>query len=226
MKKILDFIGTPNEKDIIKKVVEGETILFEILMRRYNGVLYKIAKMYGFTSEDAEDLVQEAHMAAFTDLKKFEQRSSYKTWISKIMINKCLYKIKYDSSKKEFSASRLIDENQKPIHAVNIETNKIINNQELLRILEICVQRLPLTYRTVFVLREVEGYSVAETAALLDITPANVKVRLNRAKVTLRKEIEKFYSPADLFEIKLTNCDDIVRGVFDRIELEVEPSAV
>jgi RNA polymerase sigma-70 factor (ECF subfamily) len=226
MKKILNLIGTTNEKDIIKKVVAGDTILFEILMRRYNGVLYKIAKMYGFKSEDAEDLVQEAHMAAFTELNKFEQRSSYKTWISKIMINKCLYKIKYGSSKKEVSATGQIDETQKPIHTTDIESDKKINNQELLRIIEICVQRLPLNFRTVFVLREVEGYSVAETATLLDITPANVKVRLNRAKVILRKEIEKFYSASDLFEIKLTNCDDIVSGVYDRIELEVEPKTM
>jgi RNA polymerase sigma factor (sigma-70 family) len=213
MRKIADTIGSSSEKEIIKKVVSGESVLFEILVRRYNGVLYKIARMYGFNSQDSEDIVQEAHITAFTELKNFEQRSSYKTWISKITINKCLYKIKHGKSKKEISSSQLLE----PVQSTKAEADKKLNSEEFLKILEICVQRLPLSYRTVFVLREVEGYSVNDTSALLDITAANVKVRLNRAKVLLRKEIEKFYSPHELFDIKLAKCDDIVKSVFMKI---------
>jgi RNA polymerase sigma factor (sigma-70 family) len=213
MKKSKKITGSASDEDLINKIVGGETILFEILMRRYNGVLYKIAKMYGFKSEDAEDLVQEAHIIAFSQLSKFEYRSSYKTWLSRVMINLCLHEIKHRRSKKEIFSSEISNEKEKPMYNVEPGTEKTIYNHELLKILEICVQRLPLIYRTVFVLREVEGYNVAETSSLLDISSSNVKIRLNRAKILLRKEIEKFYSPADLFDIKLDNCDKIVSNV-------------
>ena len=178
--------------------------------------------MYGFSSDDAEDIVQDAHISAFTELKNFKQRSTYKTWISKIMINKCLYKAKYAHSNKEVSASHLINESEEPVHSTKVESDRIVNNHELLNIIEVCVQRLPLSYRTVFVLREVEGHNVNDTAALLEISPANVKVRLNRAKVLLRKELEKFYTPSELFDIKLAKCDNIVKGVFDTIGIELD----
>lgn len=225
MKKLIKLIGSSSDEDIIKKILAGETILFEILMRRYNGVLYKIAKMYGFMSEDAEDIVQEAHIAAFTQLNNFEYRSSYRTWVSKIMINKCLYNIKHGHFK-EFDTSQQISETERPLYNTEGGTEKKVYNQELLKILELCVQRLPLIYRTVFVLREVEGYSVKETADLLEITIANVKVRLNRSKGLLRKEIEKFYSPSDLFDIKLDNCDKIVNAVLNKLRTERKSASV
>ena len=216
MKKIEKLIGSVSDEDIIEKIKKGETILFEILMRRYNGALYKIAKMYGFNSEDAEDIVQEVHIVTLKELKNFKHRSSYKTWVSKIMINKCLYKIKHGQFKKELSSGQSMNETEKPVHVTDVPSDKKIINQELLKILEICVQRLSIEYRTVFVLREVQGYTIKETAGLLDITMANVKVRLSRAKALLRNEIEKFYSPSDLFDIKLEKCDEIVKQVFDK----------
>jgi RNA polymerase sigma factor (sigma-70 family) len=217
MKKIENLIGSVNDEVIIEKIKKGETILFEILMRRYNGALYKIAKMYGFTSEDAEDIVQEVHIAALNELPNFQYRSSYKTWVSKIMINKCLYKIKHGKFKEEFS-SESMKETEKPVHITDVPSDKKIINQELLKILEICVQRLPIDYRTVFVLREVQGYTIKETANLLEISNANVKIRLSRAKALLRSEIEKFYTPSDLFDIKLDKCDEIVKEVFDKLK--------
>ena len=83
------------EEEIIKKIVGGEKALFEVFIRRYNSVLYKIARCYGFNHQDAEDLMQETHVAAYTNLKNFQFRSSYKTWISKILIHKCVYKLSY-----------------------------------------------------------------------------------------------------------------------------------
>ena len=93
-------------------------------MRRYNGALYKIAKMYGVTSEDAEDLVQEVHIIALRELKNFQHRSTYKTWVSKIMINKCLYKMKHGHFKKELFSGQSINETQKPVHATNVPSDK------------------------------------------------------------------------------------------------------
>ncbi len=217
MKKVEKIIGSTSDEDIVRKIVNGETILFEILMRRYNGVLYKIAKMYGFTSDDAEDIVQKAHIAALMELNKFRHQSSYRTWLCKIMIHKCLYEIKHGRFKNELSSSQLINETKRPIHVADVASDKKVINQELLKILEFCVQKIPLIYRTVFVLREVEGYSVSETADLLEISSTNVKARLSRAKLLLRKEIYKFYAPSDLFDIKLDRCDYIVTQFFDKL---------
>lgn len=84
--------------------------------------------------------------------------------------------------------------------------------------LERSLQNLPATYRTVFVLREIEGFSVKETAELLGITDTNVKVRLNRAKAQLQKEIEQTYSQSEIYSFNLVYCDGIVQNVFTRLQ--------
>lgn len=205
---------------VIEKIVAGEMALFEVLIRRYNPVLYKIARSYSFNHQDAEDLLQETHLAAYLALKKFEGRSTYKTWISRIMVNKCLYKLRYGYYRNEFPAAEGPGE-EAPLPATRKETppEAVLLNRELSVVLEKSLQNIPVNYRTAFVLREVEGFSVAETAELLDITPVNVKVRVNRAKALLQKQIEQFYSRADLFPFHLVYCDGIVHRVFAGIRL-------
>lgn len=207
------------EEDIIKKIVGGEKALFEVLIRRYNAVLYKLARCYGFNHQDAEDLMQETHVVAYTNLKGFQHKASYKTWISKIMIHKCVYKLSYGYFKNEHPGSDTLNDNVKPIfNQTKMATDKIVLNKELSKVLERSLQEIPLTYRTVFILREVEGFSTAETAELMNSTPVNVKVRLNRAKALLQKKIENFYSSTDIFEFNAVYCDAMVNKVFDEIE--------
>jgi RNA polymerase sigma-70 factor (ECF subfamily) len=207
------------EEEIIRKIVDGEKALFEVFIRRYNSVLYKIARCYGFNHQDAEDLMQETHVAAYTNLKNFQFRSSYKTWISKILMHKCVYKLSYGYFKNEQPGSDMIYENVKPVfNQTKMATDKIVLNKELSKVLEKSLQEIPLTYRTVFILREVEGFSTAETAELMNSTLVNVKVRLNRAKALLQKKIENFYSSTDIFEFNAVYCDAMVKKVFDEIE--------
>lgn len=201
----------PTDQEIVKRIIGGEKMLFEILIRRTNAALYKIAKCYGFSHEDAEDLMQETHVAAFMELAKFEGRSSYKTWISKIMVHKCIYKMTYGYFKREV-LSDFNHDNEKPMYSPFhfAQTEHEVSNRELAAVLERSLQRLPLDYRTVFVLREIEGYSVAETAGLLNLTEVNVKVRCNRAKSMLQKEIESVYTRAEIYSFDLKYCDAIV----------------
>lgn len=213
MKEIL---SNTSEEAIIQKIVDGETALFEILVRRYNPVLYKIARSYGFEHEASKDLLQESHIAAYRSLDKFESRSSYKTWISKIMVNKCLYKLRYGSTRYETSFAE--DENAQPMFSSKKSgTEKEVLNKELSHILEKSLEKIPLNYRMVFILREVEGFSVAETAELLGLTQVNVKVRMNRARTLLQKELESYYSKAQLYDFNLIYCDDVVKNVFEAI---------
>lgn len=221
MQHLLDQIEINSDDKVIEKIVKGDIALFEILIRRYNAVLYKIARGYGFNHQDAEDLMQDVHVIAYTQLSKFEGRAAYKTWISKIMINKCLYKLKYGYFKNEFPTEQIHELNNQSMHVdVNEnQTENILTNRELTTVLEKSIQNIPFIYRTVFVLRELEGFSVAETAELLSITPTNVKVRMNRAKALLQKEIEQVYSRSELYSFNLIYCDAIVHKVFERINL-------
>ena len=208
-----------SDEEIIEKIRAGETLLFEVLIRRYNQLLYKVARAYGFTHQDAEDLLQETHFAAFRYLDTFRHDASYKTWLTKIHLNHCYQKLhdgrlKFEEGKDDF----LNDEGTAiSARAEKQNTEHSIITRELGRLLEKSLQQIPLPYRTVFVLREIEGFHVNETAELLGITPINVKVRLNRAKTMLQKQLEKFYSATDLFEFHLTYCDKIVSYVFERI---------
>ncbi len=221
MDKIYHQLNPLTEQEIIQKIVSGETALFEILIRRHNAALYKLARCYGFNHQDAEDLMQEAYLAAYMSLSKFENRSSFKTWVSKILVNKCIYKISYGPAKKELPRSESINENMQPIlmqtEHNNPETR--ITNREFSRVLEHSLEQMPLIYRSVFILREIEGFSIAETSEILSITSINVKVRLNRAKAILQKKMEKFYSAAEIYEFNLVYCDEVVKNVFSKIAL-------
>ena len=219
MNNTLHIIEGASDEAIIQKVLAGDIASFELLIRRYNTVLYKIARSYGFNHQDAEDLMQETHFAAYTHLATFAFRASYKTWISKIMIHKCLYKLNYGYTKNEQPAGSLTDEKDVPLHQAKQTGGReaTILRKEFANILENSLQHLPLAYRSVFMLREMEGFSVAETADLLNITTVNVKVRLNRAKTMLQKSLEQYYTVTDLYEFNLVYCNAIVENVFKKI---------
>ncbi len=204
--------------DIIQKVLQGEVELFEILIRRNNSFLYKTGRSYNFNHEDTQDLMQDTLVDAYTHLAKFENRSSFKTWIIKIMLNNCFKKQQKFSFKNEMANN--ISEKSIPMfqHRQNTDTGKTVANRELNLIIENSLQQVPLDYRMVFSLREMNGLNVMETAEALNISEANVKVRLNRAKTMLRKEIEKTYTAEDIFEFNLVYCDAITNNVMKQLK--------
>lgn len=201
--------------EIIRKIISGETALFEILIRRNNSVLYKTGRSYNFNHEDTQDLMQDTFINAFLNLAKFENRSSFKTWIIKIMLNNC-YKKKHKRSRTE---ELITDTSERsiPMFSGNNNTHNKILNSELNHVIEEALRRVPEEYRMVFSLREISGLNVRETSEVLNITESNVKVRLNRAKTMLRKEIEKSYTADEIFEFNLVYCDAMVKRVMDNI---------
>jgi len=202
--------------EIIQTVKAGEVKLYEILIRRYNPFLYKIGRSYRYNHEDTQDLMQEAYVNAYFNLQKFENRSSFKTWITRIMLNLC-----YQKKQKASYKNEIIEDIQNEKSAVmfhqSSNNEKITVNKELGRVLENAIQQIPEDYRIVFTLRELNGLSVSETAEALDISENNVKVRMNRAKGMLQKEIKKIYSPDEIFEFNLIYCDSMVEKVMSRI---------
>jgi RNA polymerase sigma-70 factor (ECF subfamily) len=162
--------------------------------------------------------MQEAFVNSYVKLKQFAARSSFKTWIIKIMLNQCFHKAHKHSYQKEHVTEISPDTSSFMFSSSNHSDNgKSVINKELNNIIESCLRMLPDDYRITFALRELTGLSVAETAEIMHTSTSNVKVRLNRAKVLLRKEIEKTYSPEDIYEFNLIYCDQIVDAVMKKI---------
>ena len=208
---------TLSDIEIIQKIIGGEAALFEILIRRNNAFLYKTGRSYGYSHEDTQDLMQDTFINAYSYLPKFENRSSFKTWIIKIMLNNCFQKQKKFSFKNEITNT--INEKSIPMFSNHQHTdaNKEVVNRELNHVIEKSLEQIPIEYRLVFSLREISGLNVAETAEALKISESNVKVRLNRAKLMLRKQIENKYTAADIFEFNLIYCDAMVHKVMKAI---------
>lgn len=211
-------VDTISEIELINRIIKGENELFEILIRRNNPYLYKLGMTYGYKHEDVEDLMQEAFIAAYLNLEKFEARSSFKTWITRIMLNQCYQKAQKLSFKFE-KANDILNEKTTPMFESNqsTDTYRSVLNNELSNVIVGALTSIPLEYRMVFSLRELNGMSTAETAEALDISETNVKVRLNRAKQMLREKVEKMYTPEDIFEFNLIYCNKIVNEVMKAI---------
>jgi RNA polymerase sigma factor (sigma-70 family) len=207
-----------SDLEIVARVLSGEIALYEIIMRRYNPYLFKIGRSYGFNQPDTEDLIQDSYLNAYTNLEKFENRSTLKTWLVKIMLNNCYHKTKKFSYKYEIPSDISEKNTGIPMFMQQTHTGKTIMNNELKNILEEALVQIPESYRMVFTLRELNGMSTRETAETLNISEANVKVRLKRAKDMLRNEIKKMYSPEDIFEFNLIYCNRIVENVLTRIQ--------
>jgi RNA polymerase sigma factor (sigma-70 family) len=208
------------ETELIGRITNGETELFEILIRRNNPFLYKVGMSYGYTHENVEDLMQETYMAAYRNLEKFEGRSSFKTWIIRIMLNQCYQKTQKLSFINEKTSNIIFNEKTTPMFESDRSTDayKTVLNRELSYIVGNALSAIPVEYRMVFSLRELNGMSTAETAEVLDISETNVKARLNRAKHMMRANLETMYSPEDIFEFNLIYCDRIVHKVMSAIK--------
>ncbi len=207
------------DEEIISRVLSGEKQLYELIMRKYNQRLYKICRAYVRDEDMAEDVMQETYVNAYRKLDRFEGRSKFSTWLTRILINEALGQVK---QQRRFAPLVLHFPGQPASteeHHLSTEPTpeEHLMNNELKEILERAVDDLPEKYRVVYMMREVEEMSVTETGECLHITESNVKVRLNRAKEMLREHISKLYRGAELFEFNLVRCDRIVAGVMSRI---------
>ena len=206
-----------SEQELIERILNGEKKLYEIIVRRFNPYLYKIGRSYNFSREDTEDLMQDSFVDAYKNLSQFEARSGFKTWLIRIMLNNCFRKKSKSSFKNE--TMKEITDSDRPLYAQSGEdTANLVSRRELNSIIETAMAQLPHEYRMVFSLREINGCSVAETAELLNISEANVKVRLNRTKTMLRNNIENDFIGENIFEFNLVYCSAMVNRVMNEIK--------
>lgn len=201
------------DEEIVQKILAGEPRLYEHIIRRYNPRLFRTGMGIVKNDVDVEELMQIAYIKAYENLRQFEGKSRFGTWLTRIMINECLgYLAK--SKKRE----RMEQHNERYFagKAVENPAGKLMN-KELSRLLENALEQLPEKYRLVFVLREMEDLSIAETTDILQITEANVKVRLNRAKAMLRDSLGSYYKNDNIYHFHLTRCDRIVNKVLTHL---------
>ncbi|MCC3152953.1 RNA polymerase sigma factor [Hymenobacter sp. BT770] len=202
------------DSEVIHRVLAGEKKLFELLMRRYNQRLYRTGiAMLGHPAA-AEEAMQNAWVKAYEQLAKFEERASFPTWLTRIMLNECLMDRRRQQRLVDLDDDTAEDAPDQRTAATTPLQNLL--NEELREALEAAVESLPEMYRSVFVLREVEGMSVHETADALHLTEANVKVRLLRARERLRNQLAQF-APQQAFAYLGPRCDNMVHHVLARL---------
>ncbi len=217
MQEIIETGHIP-DNEIIKRILRGEKDLYAIIVRRHNQRLYRVAMSIVNDNEEVEDVMQVTYINAYEHLEKFAFKASFSTWLTRILINESLLRLKKRGRVINISDDTMEREIfQQNISTVQTPVAKMLNT-ELKAALEQAIVELPEIYRTVFVMREIEDMSIAETQLCLGISEANVKVRLNRAKALLKDSINSFYKKEDLFHFHLSRCDRMVEGVMKGIE--------
>jgi RNA polymerase sigma factor (sigma-70 family) len=200
------------ETGLIQKILAGEPRLFEQIIRRYNQRLFRIGMSILHQDAEVEDAMQTTYVKTFEHLDTFQHRSSLGTWITRIMINECLLQ------KKNKLRNKISTQTEPPNYPDMPTPAQVLANKELSLAIEHAIAALPEKYRLVFVLREVEDLSVKETAEVLVLEEANIKVRLNRAKTMLRQHLSA-YAKENVYAFHLSRCDLMVARVFARLEI-------
>ena len=209
------------DSEVIKRILSGEKELYEILVRRNNQKLYRIIRNYLKDDGEIEDIMQDSYVKAFTKLYQFKLESSFSTWLIRIGINESLARL---NEKGKLYHLNEQSNNLKSNTILEIPDNKQLNPQDKMirnetkQILESAIDSLDIKYKTVYVMKEVEEMSLKEIAIALDITKANVKVRLHRSKEMLKEKLYEVANDKKIFEFGFSRCDRITENVMTLIK--------
>jgi len=206
------------DEDVIRQVLDGNTGMFELLMRRYNERVYRAARAIVRDEQEAEDVMQQAYVNAFMHLRQFNGDARFSTWLTKIAINESLARVRHRGRYQPFDDD---ESNVEPFMLRSPEENpeRRAFTGELRELLEWAVDRLPDGMREVFMLREVEGMSTTETAEALSVSEDVVKTRLSRGRAALRRLLldRTGATAPEAFRFYRPRCDRLVDLVLTRI---------
>lgn len=211
-----------DDLSIARRVVAGDRAAFELLMRRHNRRLYRLARATLRNDAEAEDALQEAYLSAYRSIKQFRGDSALFTWLSRLVLNECFGRQRRAARRQNVipMADSNVDVEIDAMAADDTDPpDKAVARAELRALLERKLDELPEAFRVVFVLRSVEEMSVEETAECLDVPEATVRSRHCRAKSLLRESLaqEVDLAERDLFDFGGTQCDWVVAGVLLRL---------
>ena len=186
-----------DELALVAAAKAGDVTAFEELVRRYDRNVFRIAQHITQNREDAEDVVQDAFIKAYTNLKQFQGQSKFYTWLVRIAVNEALMKLRRRRPERTVSLDEEIktEDDSVPREVADWSPNpeQQYKQAELREILDKTINGLPASFRTVFVLRDVEGLSTEETADALELSIPAVKSRLLRARLQLRERLNRFF---------------------------------
>jgi RNA polymerase sigma-70 factor (ECF subfamily) len=184
-----------DDKRLLERLRGGDEAAFEELVRSHGQRMFAVARRIVATDEDARDVVQDAFLSAFRSLHRFEGGSRLSTWLHRITVNAALMKLRTRRRKPEESIEPLLPAFSDEGHFVerfaswDTPVDQALEKAETRRVVRGLIDELPDAYRTVLLLRDIEGLSTEETATALSVTPAAVKVRLHRARQALRTRL-------------------------------------
>ncbi len=186
-----------DELRLVRAAKAGDIGAFEQLVHRYDRNVFRIAQHITQNREDAEDVVQDAFLKAYENLKNFQEQSKFYTWLVRIAVNEALMRLRRRRPERMVSLDEEVktEEDTMPREVADWSPNpeQLYTQSELRDILTKTIQGLPSSFRTVFVLRDVEGLSTEETADALDLSIPAVKSRLLRARLQLRERLNKYF---------------------------------
>ena len=191
---------TSDEMVLVQAAKAGDVGAFEQLVKRYDRNIFRIAQHITQNREDAEDVTQDAFLKAYQNLSGFQEQSKFYTWLVRIAVNEALMKLRRRRTAKTVSLDEDVqtEDDSVPRDVADWAPNpeQLFDQGELKDILQRTIQGLPASFRTVFVLRDVEGLSTEETADALDLSVPAVKSRLLRARLQLRDRLSKYFRRA------------------------------
>ena len=224
----MEFIGTlaeaksesHSDEEIVERVKGGEVALYEIIMRRYNQRLYRVARAVLRDDAEAEDVMQDAYVRAYQHLDQFAGRSLFSTWLTRIALHEALSRLRLRNRNQQFDdTGRDGESSMNNMAESSPDPEQNASRAELSHLLEEALLGLPEQFRTVVMLRDVEGMSTAETASALDLTEDNVKIRLIGGAPWLGDGLLSAWArkAKDAFPFMGDRCDRVVLDVLARL---------
>jgi RNA polymerase sigma-70 factor (ECF subfamily) len=204
------------DEEIVRRVVAGEKALYEVLMRRHNQKLYRAVRSILKDEDEVEGVMQQAYVSAYFHLDQFRGAARFSTWLIRIAVHEAFARIRERGRFVETDTQDLI----MSFPSKDRNPEEQASDRELGGLLQQAIDRLPASYRSVFVLREIEGLGATETAECLGLSAENVKVRLHRARRRLQEEIYARVGTGveAVFPFHAPRCDRVVAAVFAAIE--------
>lgn len=206
--------GSVTDGEAVRRVVEGDSAFFEILMRRHNQRIYRAVRAVLGSEDEVEDVMQQAYLNAYQHLPQFAGEARFSTWLTRIAVNEALARRRkrvFVQGDDEMTMTLADEKTPDPEQQASAA--------ELREVMEREVAALPDAFRAVFVLREVEGLSTAEAAACLGISEDLAKTRLHRARTALRENLYRRagVTLASIFAFGNERCDRVVAAVMARL---------
>jgi RNA polymerase sigma-70 factor (ECF subfamily) len=215
------------DTELASRIALRDQAAFETLMRRYNGKLFRIARAIVKDDAEAEDVLQDAYLDAYKQIGEFRGDAQLSTWLTRIVINHSLMRLRKQKRERvvvpfrsgnDRNGERGPHESEVVDHRAESPTDASMR-AEARRMLECRIDELPIAFRTVFVMREIEDMTVEETAACLSIPPSTVRTRLFRARALLRESLARDLDAAtvEVFGFAGARCDRIVEKTLSRL---------